>query len=182
MQKWTFIISIALLFAACADLKKSEQEDRIAAMETKLDALEKELNDFDEALWKTWTTDAELATKQLKQLEADTIPLEMALQIDNYRKLKEKLPGLQKGQQNCLNQVKAIRKRLKKLKTDIENGNGRRDKYDEFLSTEEQELEILEEKFALYKSTYDELQSDFPAAQEQVNAIIAERNLAEEVQ
>ena len=182
VHKWTFIISIALLFTACADLKKSEQEERIDAMQEKLSSLEAELNQFDRLLWKTWDDDATSTMEKLKKLESDTIPLQLALDIDTYRQLKAKLPGLKKGQENCLNQVEQIRSRLKKLQVDIEKGSGRRDRYDEFLSTEENELKILEEKLAFYKSTYDEVKTDFPMAQEKVDAIVAERMLAEEVQ
>ncbi|XOV69282.1 MAG: hypothetical protein ACFHU9_08860 [Fluviicola sp.] len=182
MYKWTFFISIALLFTGCADLKQSEQLDRIREMEEKLLTLEKKLDAFDVALWEQWNEDAENTTMQLKQLEADTIPLETALDIDRYKNLKSMLPGVRKGQENCSNQVQAIQKRLEKLKNDIEEGNGRRDKYDEFLTMEEKEVALLEQKFALYQSTYKELKTEMPKAQERVNTIISERNLSEEVQ
>lgn len=151
-------------------------------MEETLESLEKELSDFDKAEWEMWNNDAQLTIEKLKQLESDTIPLEMAFDMDAYRGLNAKLPGLLKGQENCLNQIKKMRARLKKLRSDIDKGDGRRHKYNEFLSSEENELEILEKKFTLYQSTYDEIKTDFPVTQEKVDAIVAERMLTEEVQ
>jgi len=151
-------------------------------MEEKLESLQTELNEFDIAMWKMWQDGGESTMEKLKQLESDTISLEMALEVESYSTLNAKLPGLLKGQENCVNQVGAIRWRLNKLKKDIDKGSGRRDRYNEFLSSEEYELEILEEKFALYKSTHEEIKTDFSLTQEKVNAIISERMLTEEVQ
>ena len=182
MQKWTLLISIAFVFAGCADLKKSEQLERIDMMSTELDTWKLELLDFDKEQWKQWMENTETSVTKLKQLEADTVSLETAMEIDTYRKLQKKLPGLAAQQNGCLKDINAIQKRLKKLRSDIEKGNGRRDKYDSYLNNEEQEMEILEAKCAFYQNTYETVKKELPLAQENINELISERIVVEEVQ
>lgn len=159
----------------CADLDKSDQLERIDVMRERLDLLEKELMEFDIDAWNQWKDDAKSSMTALKQLESDTISLETAYEIDAYSRLKDNLPGLLIGQQDLLRQVKEGQSRLNKLRKDIEKGNGRRDKYDAFLKSEEEGMKIMEKRFAFYTEVYESIQTEFPEAQESVNQIIAEQ-------
>ncbi len=182
VQKWAFIISIALIFAGCADLKKSEQEERIDVMEKQLSEWETELNSFDSEQWEEWTNSSIETVSKLKGLESDTVSLEHALAMDEYHQMASKLPGLGKDLNSCLQEIESIKERLKKLRSDIQKGSGQRHKYNKYLKSEEEELKMLKLRFDLFMSAYEEIKTDFPVTQEEVNAIIAERNLAEEVQ
>jgi len=182
VQKWILLISIAFVFAGCADLKKSEQLERIDSMETQLESWKSELNEFDSEQLETWKSQTAENVLVLKQLESDTIPLDAALKIDTYRNLQMKLMMVQTQKAVCESDISKVEKRLKKLRNDINKGNGRRDKYDEYLDREESEMEVLQTKFTFYRSTYKTVKNELPVAQEKINELISERIETEEVQ
>lgn len=182
MQKPFVFILIALLFTACADLNKSEQLERIERMESEIIEWNEGLESFDDQTWKDRLLEAESTIAQLKQLESDTISLQDALSIDNYRNLQLDMIAVNTLHVQCAEGMKVIELQLTKLKTDIDSGNGQRHKYDDFITEEEAQMKILREYYALYRSTSVKIENELPDNQEQVNRIIAERLTEEEVQ
>ncbi len=182
MQKGFFFILIALFFTACADLKKSEQLERIEKMESEIVEWKSQLDAFDAKKWKDRLQEVASNIERLKQLEADTISLEDAVVIDAYRNLQSEMIQVNTLHDQCEEGLNLIEEQLKKLKSDINAGNGRRDKYDRFLAEEEAQLEILREFYALYESTLEKIEKEFPDYQNGINSIIAERLPEEGVQ
>ncbi|GAB5417693.1 MAG: hypothetical protein Crog4KO_26790 [Crocinitomicaceae bacterium] len=151
-------------------------------MESEIAEWNSELKAFDAQKWKGRLQEVSANIEQLKQLEADTISLEDALVIDAYRNVQMEMIQVQSLHDQCEQGLKLIEHQIKKLKTDINAGNGRRDKYDQFIAEEEAQLEILREIYTLYKSTVEKIEKEFPEYQNSVNSIIAERLLEEGVQ
>jgi chromosome segregation ATPase len=175
VQRLSLFILIPLLFVSCADLKKSEQLERIDAMETQLSEWKTILNEFDAAVWNDRYVASESTVNQLKQLESDTISLEAAVSLDMYRSIQTKIYQITSQQRHYLTFVDRSEKRLKKLRADIESGSGQRHKYDIFLATEEEQMATLRSGFTSFESTFKEVESQFPDVQELVNRIIAEQ-------
>ena len=175
MQKLSFFILIALLFTACADLKKSEQLERIDVMKSQLSEWRTSLGEFDKTEWEAHVSKAETTVNVLKKLESVTIPLDDAIYMDEYRSIQLKMLKMAELREQCLEEVKAIEKRLSKLSADINSGNGHRHKYDDFLTQEEEQLKLLESEYTTYESSAEEIEIQFPEAQNNVNRIIAER-------
>lgn len=151
-------------------------------MEKQLSEWETALDAFDSEEWEDWTNNATETVGQLKGLESDTISLEYALAMDEYRQLASGMPNVANELITCLEGIKSIRERLKKLRSDIQNGSGQRHKYNKYLKSEEEEMKLLKMRFDQFESAYAKIKTDLPVTQEKVNAIIAERNLTEEVQ
>ncbi len=182
MLKWTFVISIALIIASCADLNKSEQLDRINRMEKKLTEFKSELETFDGVAWQERMDAVNATIEILKQLESDTIPLEDAYQMDTYRIQQKAMPIVLSMHATCSNSTEKMDKRLKQLKSDIKAGRGERHKYNRYLFKEEAQLRKLEKRFTYYVNRLDQVETDLPLAEKEVERILNERNLTEEVQ
>lgn len=144
--------------------------------------MESTLNSLDTVAWQTQMEEVNAMMDQLKQLESDTISLDEALHIDAFKENRGKMGGILAVHQRCSKEIGASEKRLKKLRSDIETGNGRRHKYNEYLDYEEQQMKLLLADFALYEKTLKTYNESMPEALEKVETIIVERIQQEEVQ
>jgi chromosome segregation ATPase len=119
---------------------------------------------------------------RIKGLEDDTIQLEMAYKLDRFKRMHDNFAPVLAQYESLLASVLAEKAVLKKLKGDINQAEGKRHKYDEYLSFEEKKVTELESSITLYVErkelivkTYDELHNE-------INEMLVERFTADEVQ
>lgn len=174
MFKWLFFISTALIFTACADLNKSEQLERIDTMEDEVSEWSDAMNNFDSEAWILSVSDVEATVEAIKQIESDTISVQEALAMETFTNLQLEMLSLHPLLTRCGEGAKEVMKRLKKLKIDIDLGNGQRHKYDTYLTEEEAQVAILREDFKRYMQIKEKVENALPEAQKDVNAILNE--------
>jgi hypothetical protein len=140
-------ISLCLVgfFVACADLQQSDQLNRISRLQKKADSLIIVLNQVNDSKLTTDIEQNELLLNEITNLAAlDTISEEEARLIDVFVKLsnqlsvlKEKMKFINRSLNEQINAILA-------LENDIKNGFGKRDKYNQNLSFEENKLKKME--------------------------------------
>ncbi len=168
MRLLFFLALIIGLFTSCADLQKKEQLAKIDVMNQTLDSLEKELitqkiDTLPEL--KLSTSTVELRIKQ--NLFMDKVDIELGKKMDAYKRMRRALGPLGKAYGKVNKSVLEIREALKNLSSDIENGYGERDKYDEYITFEKDKItkitvllnDYKEQKESVFK-TYFELHNE----------------------
>jgi hypothetical protein len=163
MRLFLFITLIALL-GSCADPQKKEQLAKIDTMNQCLDSLEKELKaqtiDTLTEL-KLSTTTVELRIKNNLMLEK--IDMDLGRKMDAYKRMRRALKPLGKAFKKVKNGIKEERDALKNLYSDIENGQGEPEKYEEYLAFESNKItkisvllsDYKEQKELIFKTYYE---------------------------
>ena len=174
LNKALFLLVILFLtIASCTDFDRKEQLKQIANMKQTVDSLQKnlEINRIDTlAGLRTAVMNLELRIRN--NYTADTISLELGKKMAQYQTVKkffvaEKEEG---GENESLNSqtlgaaylvvkngLLQEQKSLDLLKSDIENGNGERNKYNEYLQFEQNKVKQLTILLDDYKKHKDKV-------------------------
>ena len=79
---------------------------------------------------------------------------------------------------NDIIEIEKMSLRLKKLRKDIEAGNGQRHKYDRYLSEEERSLELIKkDHYSTFEFTIERVENGLPSVQENIDRILDEHSL-----
>ena len=152
-MKFFSVISFSvLLLFGCSDLKKTDQLKSIATMQEGLDSLETEVKQHEIdtiAALMVATNTVELRIKNY--YDADTINLELGKKMNAYKVMRRSLGPLGRSYATVTRGIKDQREQLTNLAFDIENGNGKRNEYDNYLLHEQNKLDQLNAVFDAYK-------------------------------
>lgn len=143
-MKLLFSGLILLSLISCSDIAKSDQLSRISGMETSLDSIETILNTHKIDTLQSWILSCYLVEKRIKEnYVSDTINMELGKKMDAYKVMRRSLEPIGTAMSSLQKGVTEEREKLSLLKEDIDNGNGDREKYDEFVQFEENKLRQL---------------------------------------
>ena len=167
---FTFLL-FAILFASCSDLSKKDQLTKIDEMNKSLDSIKTVLmeNKIDTI------TQLMFATSQVEQriksnYVSDTINMALAKKMNAFKVSRKRLHPLGKSYNNINHGVDEEKEALRLLKSDIENGSGERNKYDEYVLFEESKVHQLRMLLTDYVSskskTLAELEKLYPEINE----------------
>jgi hypothetical protein len=150
-MKYLLFIFTALALASCTDLKKGEQLEAINKMEKTLDSIQTVLNENKIDTLAGLRIAANSVEIRIKNYYySDTINLEFGKKMDAYKVMRRSLGPLGKSFATIKRGVDAERTTLENLKKDIENGNGIRKKYDEYVLFEQGKVDQLKLLLAEY--------------------------------
>ena len=158
-------LAFSLTIVACANVNKPEQLAKIDAMMASIDSVELVVqeNNLDSGMH--YHTSAEAVERRIKNnYYTDTIDLIVAKKMDAFKVMRRKIKPLTYDYNNLVKGCVEARAKLNLLRTDIENGNNERDRYDEFLKFEANkvyQLQVLCEGYHVdhtkMTGTYNEL-------------------------
>ena len=125
--------------SACSDFNRPNQLEKIEHLENQLEEL-KTVFDYDSM---------ELIVKEIQRVESrllmyfetDTLQLDLIKKLDNYKRVKPSLLFVLENKNRVIDTRIQRIESLSKLKFDIENGVGRRDKYDQNIQFEKEEMD-----------------------------------------
>ncbi len=165
MKTLSILFLSFLVLTSCSDVKKSNQIASIDEMSEKLEGIKAEIeaNKVDSS--KRISVDARETELRIKNnYFADTIDVKFGVKMDRHKNMRRAMDKLDKMYNNAIVGCNEVIESLRQLKHDIENGDGDRKKYDEFLAFEKSKFEQVEvlsheyletKKFAV--ETYDAL-------------------------
>ena len=138
MKVFGIFLCVTLLLFSCSDLKKSDQLNAIGQLQTELDSLEivvksHEIDTISALMVATNTV--ELRIKNY--YDSDTINIELGKKMNAYKLMRRSLSPLGRSYSTLKNGIKEQREQLSNLKSDIENGNGKRNEYDSYVKHEQ---------------------------------------------
>jgi hypothetical protein len=170
-MKYLILILCLGSLVACSDVKKSEQLSSIDKMHISLDSIQTVLfeNEIDTiAALQVATNTVELRIKN--NYYADTIDMELGKKMDAYKIMRRTLSPLGKSFSVIKNGVIDEKETLDKLKSDIEKGNGERNKYNEFVLFENSKVEQLRSLLNDYIAQKEKTMKTFHDLHDELNA------------
>ncbi len=144
-MKYLFFLAAVLTLASCSDLHKKDQIAEIDQMNNTLDSIQEVLfkNEIDTiAALRVATNSVEIRIKNYYY--ADTIDMALGKKMDAYKVMRRDLGPLGRSFNAIKKGVTEQKKSLNNLKTDIENGDGERKKYDEYIAFEKDKTHQLQ--------------------------------------
>lgn len=146
-----FIAIIGISLASCSDLKKGEQLKSIEALNKSVDSIETVLleNEID-TLSALITATITLELRIKNNYFSDTIDMELGKKMDAFKRTRRRLGPLSGTFNTIRIGVKEERDILTKLRSDIENGNGDRKKYPDYVAFEQKKVTQLRSLLEAY--------------------------------
>ncbi len=143
-MKFFGFIFILIILSSCADLHKGDQLLAVEAMHKTMDSITTVLieNDY-KSVDEIRIESKEVAEKIKANYKGDTLELEFAKKLDDYKQMLSSFAPLKKGYLLLLKNTKEEKKALSKLMSDIEKGNGERAKYQEFILNEQKKTKQI---------------------------------------
>ncbi len=175
------LLFVGILLISCSDLKKPEQLKKASEMLSDLTTFEKKLKDaaIDSTLENHVMEDSLIF--KLKQFEQDTITVDMAKKMNRFKRLHETLPIARELQQQIFESIVAMKEDLEALKKDISEGNGRRDRYDDYLNKEQEKIDIVRKEWEQCLVLLKDINNHWDASVMEMQQLIDERISAKEV-
>ena len=152
-----FLLIAALLLMACSDFAKKDQLVKITDLQKKISALEGQVTKNKIAKIseiKLATSEVELRIK--KNLYLDTINLELGKKMDDYKVMRRSFEPLAKSYSQLIKGINEERLALNNLKLDVQNGEGDRGKYNEYIAFETNKTNQLTTLMEAYISHKEE--------------------------
>lgn len=165
------LLTIITITSACSDLKKGEYLNQIEEMNSSLDSIsivlkENEIDTLSGVIGATMQV--ELRIKNYYY--ADTIDMELGKKMDAFKRMKKRLPSLGNLYSSIRTGVEEQQKDLALLKGDIENGNGERKKYGEYVQFEQEKVGQLRSLLREYVNGKNESMKTFNELYPELNA------------
>ncbi|MCJ8291771.1 MAG: hypothetical protein HRT58_18410 [Crocinitomicaceae bacterium] len=158
-----------LFLTSCMDLETSKQLETIASLNQTLDSIETVFNEHPlDSIAKISLSAYGVENRIKKHYHSDTINMEFGRKMDAFKVMRRTLKPLRKSITLIPESIESERLKLKELKADIENGDGKREKYAEYITFEEvkvsqlrillnEYIETRETSLNTYNDLYDEL-------------------------
>ncbi len=186
------LLAATLMFAACGDLDKSRHLAAISKMEKSIDSMDVVLkeNRLDTLAGIQIAANA-LFTRFKTYYTIDTIDVELGKKMDQFKRIMKAIKP-KKGRLQNKNKNKAEivitdrtigngfsvvhqgliaeKQTLEVLKKDIENGNGRRDKYAEYIQFEQEKVHQLQVLLKAYVDHKNKTVKEFNEIYAELNA------------
>lgn len=173
---------VVLLFASCTDFERKEQLEKVDQLTSQVDSLLVALNEHRvDTLVHLRTAVTTLELRIRNNYTADTINISLGEKMEKFRQLKKffmaehEAEGEEEGEEGeglnhlTLGSAYVAVKRgviaekitLKKLRSDITNGFGKRNEYNEYLNFEKGKVNQLCVLLEDYKNHKDKILSEF---------------------
>jgi hypothetical protein len=140
---WRVLSLLCIVLAACSDLQRPEQLERIEAMENRLETARESLDAISDSLLFSVYKFGEDMKMKMELYAPDTLSLKDALRLDRYGMAGKSSLFVLDERYKLQTLLPQYDEDLRKLKQDIESGSGQRHRYEEFLRFEEEKVEAF---------------------------------------
>lgn len=174
-MKYIILILTALSLFSCTDLKKGKQLESIEKMNLALDSIQTVLFEHEIDTIAALGVAANTLELRIKNnYYADTIDMELGKKMDGFKVMRRTLGPLGRSYSVIKKNIVTEKETLKNLKTDIEKGNGERDKYDDYVKFEEGKVQQLRTLLKDYVTQKEKTMTNFFELYEELNTFSLE--------
>lgn len=162
---------LTLTLFSCADLKKGQQIETIDALSKSVDSIstvliENKLEQMDPIFRQSRTIEKRI----LDKFNPDSIiDIETGKKLDMFKEMLNTFEPLEKAYKDLLLNSKKEKIVLNELKSDIENGNGDRSRYAEYVAFEAKKVNQLRQLLSDYVQTKNQSSKTFNTIHNDVN-------------
>lgn len=154
-MKYLILFLVLITLNSCADLKRKDQLKQLSEVEKSLDSIQTvliETFDVDEFV-SILDLNQELSIK-IKE-NTDTISVEFALVLDDYNNVFRNKSDV-RGEFNILrDNLLRAKLSIHNLQSDIEEGEGQRGEYNDFVKFEQQKVQTLRNDLTTFIQLYN---------------------------
>lgn len=171
VRSFVAIIGLGLVsLTSCMDIEASGYLDKIAEMNQTVDSVETVLNEhrmdsIADISLKAYTVE----NRVKRNYHADTIDLALGRKMDAFKVMRRNLKPIGKAQSDLPVMIEEERAKLEQLKIDIENGDGEREKYGEYIAFEEAKVAQLRTLLNEYVTTKESVTSTYSELYNELN-------------
>ncbi len=170
-MKFAFILLVLIGLSSCTDLKKGEQILSIQEMNESLDSIQLILAENDFSTISDLASNANATDSRIKMnYQSDTLEFEFAKKLDAYKIMRKSFEILNLSNSQMINDIESEKIALKKLKADIDKGNGERDKYATYIEFENEKVQKLKILLSDYISLREKTTQTYEALHNEINA------------
>lgn len=138
-----FLCSV-LLLASCADVQKGNQLSTIDKMMTRVDSLAIVVKNNPAPNATSMSDSIKNVEVRFKTYyDADTVDRVLANDINDLKQARKNLAHMEFDHKNFVGGCSELKESLRQLRYDIDNGDGDRKKYDEYIAFEQNKLRTL---------------------------------------
>jgi hypothetical protein len=102
--------------------------------------------------------------------ESDTLDLDFAKKLDEYKIMRKSFEILNLSNSQMINDIESEKIALKKLKADIDKGNGERNKYPDYIEFEKNKVSKLNDLLLVYLNLRETTLKSFNDVNNEINA------------
>lgn len=179
-MKRNFLVILSLLFlVACSDLKKGEQLKKVQELQTSLDSIKNSWNEADIKTIDSISAICHTTIDSISLLYDDRyVPMSLAIKLDQFKQCNQGMDELKRVHAFFPTLLVDKMQALEKLKKDIQEGKGRREKYDEYLDFEKNELITIDKQYKRYLFTKKKSFDNYSKSNEAVCQFLGELKIA----
>ena len=157
------ILILVVLFS-CSDLSRSDRLSQLDELNDSLDSMEVVAIAMEENKISSMLEASEQVSRKIEELDPDTIEYDFAIRLDRFKQMNAICTEAKLNYERISDLIKEERTSINNLYKDIENDQGLRNKYDEYIRLEKDKTEQLLERLNGYIdeltvaiNTFDEL-------------------------
>lgn len=157
------ILILAVLFS-CSDLSRSDRLSSLDMLNDSLDSMEVVALALEENKINNMFESSERISEKIEELDPDTIEYDFAIRLDRFKQMNAICSEAKLNYEKISALINEERSSVKNLYQDIENDQGQRNKYDEYIGLEKRKIEQLQQhlvgyidELTLAINTFDEL-------------------------
>jgi len=145
-MKKAITLFVVLVFAfGCSDIQQKKQVSSVEQLQHKLEKMDSQLKqDFPDTLSRMRLTMMQVELKIKQNLVLDTIQLDFAANMDDYKQARKAIGPINKQYLALKKAMAEEQNTLGKLHKDIENGYGKRKSYDQYIANETKKIKQIE--------------------------------------
>lgn len=148
---------LIFLFFSCSDFTKGKQVKELTRMKQTIDSIETVLIEHKYEELDRYYKDALIVKSRIKEnYYSDTISVEFAQKLDQYKLLMNHTPAIKKAYLKLLNSTNSERELIEKLISDINESNGDRSAYEDYILKEHLKINLLRNNLITYVEKRDE--------------------------
>ena len=168
-MKFFYLLMLMFLIFSCSDFTKGKQIKELTRMKQTIDSIETVLIEHKYEELDRYYKDALIVKSRIKEnYYSDTISIEFAQKLDRYKLLMNQTPEIKKAYVKLLKSTDSERELLEKLISDINESNGDRSAYEDYILKEHSKINLLrnnlityvekrDESITIYQSLHDEI-------------------------
>lgn len=175
MKNFVFILFLGCFLGSCSDVDTEKQLANIKNLSSELDSLKMVLqNSTPDTLSNMRMNMMELELNIKQKMVLDTVNLDFASKMDAYKKGSKSIKKINRQFVQLKKTIVEERQTLANLASDVKNGYGKRNKYNDYISTEAQKIKTISKLLIEYKTSIDETMSVYKLLHPQLSALYIE--------
>jgi len=163
------VVALIFMCSSCSDIERDTQKEQVNALNTEIDQIDREFKEIQiDTISALESSTYQVESRIKKNYHSDTVDIVLGKKMDDYKRMRRMLGQLGKSGAQLKLSINEEKEQLVKLLSDIEQGFGKRELYNDYIQFEKHKVKqigiLLEdykrgrhEVLVIYDKLHDEL-------------------------